>query len=99
MRQLMFVAPGQLQGGAVAEPTLQGPDEALVKPLAVATCDLDGALIRGQAPFPGPFALGHEFVAEVVDCGDGVQVASPGTRVSVPYSISCGVCDRCRRGV
>jgi alcohol dehydrogenase len=99
MRQLMFLAPGQLEWRDVAEPTLQGPDEALVKPLAVATCDLDGALIRGQAPFPGPFDLGHEFVAEVVHCGDGVRVAPPGTRVSVPFSISCGTCDRCARGV
>ena len=41
--------------------------DALVRPIAVATCDLDIALLHGDAPLPGPFAFGHELVAEVVE--------------------------------
>jgi threonine dehydrogenase-like Zn-dependent dehydrogenase len=66
MRQLTFVKAGQrLEWRDVPEPRRQGPAEAIVRRVAVASCDLDQALVRGQTPWTGPFALGHEFVAEV----------------------------------
>jgi threonine dehydrogenase-like Zn-dependent dehydrogenase len=65
----------------------------------VATCDLDAAVVAGRAPLPGPFAFGHEFVAEVVEVAHGVERARRGDRVIVPFQISCGVCERCRRGL
>ncbi len=100
MRQLTFVKAGQpLEWREVAEPVLQGPGEAIVRPLAVASCDLDGAMIHGYTPFAGPFAFGHEFVAEIVAVGEEVQGFQPGQRVIVPFQISCGTCERCRRGL
>lgn len=81
------------------EPDLQGPEGAIVRPLVVATCDLDAGIVGGQAPFPGPFPFGHEFVAEVLTVGDDVLAFRPGDRVIVPFQISCGRCDRCRRGL
>ena len=57
----------------VPEPALESAGQALVRPLAVALCDLDQPIIRGQAPIPGPIALGHECVAEVVEVGDEVS--------------------------
>ena len=98
MRQLTFRGPGRLEWEEVDAPLLTGEGDALVRPLAVATCDLDAAVMQGLAPLPGPFALGHEFVAEVVEVADGVGAAAPGERVIVPFQISCGACDRCRRG-
>ena len=53
MRALYFIEPGRLDWREVPEPTLRGPDQALVRPLAVARCDLDRALLRGEAPFRG----------------------------------------------
>ena len=82
----------------VDEPVLESAGQALVRPLAVALCDLDQPIIRGDAPIPGPIALGHEFVAEVTDVGDQVTAVAPGDRVVVPFQISCGACARCRRG-
>jgi threonine dehydrogenase-like Zn-dependent dehydrogenase len=69
-----------------------------VRPTAVATCDLDALIIAGESPFPAPFAIGHECVAEVVDVGDAVTSLAPGQLVSVPFQISCGQCAACRRG-
>ena len=80
------------------DPALHGDGEALVRPLAVATCDLDSAMVVGATPFPAPIALGHECVAEVIDVGDGVRTVQPGTLVSVPFQVSCGECAACRRG-
>jgi threonine dehydrogenase-like Zn-dependent dehydrogenase len=99
MRQLTFLAPGTLEWRDVPEPTLQGPGEAIVAPLAIATCDLDAAMLRGQAPAVGPIALGHEFIARVVSVGEGVTSFTPGQRVVVPYAISCGTCKYCQRGL
>jgi len=50
-------------------------------------------------PFAGPFAIGHECVAEVVAVGDAVSGLAVGDRVVVPWSVSCGACERCRRGL
>jgi alcohol dehydrogenase len=99
MRQLSFVEPGIVRWEEVPDPVLTGPDEALVRPLVVTTCDLDHAIVHGRAPFPGPFPLGHEFIARVVEIGPGVGTFSVGQDVVVPFQISCGRCDRCIRGL
>jgi alcohol dehydrogenase len=64
----------------------------------VATCDLDWLIVNGDSPFPAPFALGHECVAEVIDPGEQVTGVRPGQLVSVPFQISCGECAQCMRG-
>ncbi|WP_256105991.1 zinc-binding dehydrogenase [Streptomyces sp. ODS05-4] len=71
---------------------------ALVRPVAVATCDLDGRLLRGETPAAAPFPVGHEFVAEVVETGAGVAGVAPGQMVCVPFQINCGDCRACRAG-
>ena len=96
MDQLTYVEPGRLEHMDVDEPEIRGGGEALVRPLAVATCDLDALQVRGL--FPGPFAFGHECVAEVVAVGDDVTAFAPGDVISVPFQISCGECDNCKRG-
>lgn len=98
MKQLTFTGPGELEWREVAEPRIEGDGEAIVRPLAVATCDLDLALVRGKAPAGREFAFGHECVAEVVNAGDAVGSVRPGDLVSVPFQLSCGECRRCRRG-
>jgi threonine dehydrogenase-like Zn-dependent dehydrogenase len=97
MVELTFVEPRKLEWREAGEARLEGEREALVRPLAVSTCDLDAAIVHGRAPLQGPFPLGHECVAEVLDAGERAGVA-PGTLVSVPFQISCGECGRCRRG-
>jgi alcohol dehydrogenase len=98
MQQLTYTGPKGLQWRDAPEPGLTSDRAALVRPQAVATCDLDAIIISGASPFPPPFALGHECVAEVVDVGDAVASLRPGQLVSVPFQISCGECEPCRRG-
>jgi alcohol dehydrogenase len=99
MRQLTMTESRDLEWRDVADPSLEAPGQALVRPMAVALCDLDQPIIRGQAPIPGPIALGHECVAEVMEVGDEVSGVSVGDVVSVPFQISCGDCGFCRRGL
>jgi len=97
MQQLTFIAPGQLEWRDAPMPVLKADSDAIVRPLAVARCDLDYHIVTGRLPFPGPFAFGHEMVGEVIDAGPQANVA-PGTRVIVPFQLSCGRCDACRHG-
>jgi threonine dehydrogenase-like Zn-dependent dehydrogenase len=98
MQQLTYTATNELQWLQAPEPRLDSDAAALVRPLAVATCDLDALIIAGESPFAPPFPIGHECVAEVVDAGDGVLSFARGQLVSVPFQISCGECAPCRRG-
>ena len=41
MQQLTLVEPGRVEWTDAPEPKIQGPGEVLVRPLAVALCDLD----------------------------------------------------------
>jgi alcohol dehydrogenase len=98
MQQLTFLEAGRVEWRDVPVPELEGDGQAIVRPLAVATCDLDTALMHGRAPYRGPFGLGHEGVAEVVDVGDSVGGLSPGQRVTISFQIFCGDCPACRGG-
>src|SRR5947209_12915631 len=98
MQQLTYTGPDTLEWRDAEEPQLHSDGAALVRPLAVATCDLDALIISGLSPFQPPFQIGHECVAEVSELGDAVSSLEAGQLVSVPFQISCGECDHCRRG-
>ncbi|HEY3866563.1 MAG TPA: alcohol dehydrogenase catalytic domain-containing protein [Solirubrobacteraceae bacterium] len=49
---------------------MRASSDALVRPVAVSTCDIDQAIIHSPKPRLGseqPFAIGHEGVGEVVE--------------------------------
>jgi threonine dehydrogenase-like Zn-dependent dehydrogenase len=67
--------------------------------LAARVIDPVVGCICGAVPFRGPFAIGHECVAQVLAVGADVQRFRVGQTVVVPWAVSCGTCDRCRRGL
>ena len=98
MKALQYQGPGTLAWIDAPAPALQEAQDALVKPLAVATCDLDWEIVAGRTPFPAPFLLGHEFVGEVLAIGTAVQHVAIGQRVAVAFQPSCGLCNPCGAG-
>jgi alcohol dehydrogenase len=98
MRQLTCVGPNRIEWRDVPEPALGGDGEALVRPIAVARCEIDPFLISVGPPAGIPFALGHESVAEIVSLGDAVRGLEAGQRVVVSFQVSCGRCAPCTRG-
>lgn len=98
MRRLMLDGPRSLRWEDCPEPVIEQPWQALIRPVALATCDLDPAVLRGAFPLPGPFPFGHEGVAEVVAVGEEVRTVAVGDRVVVPFQISCGTCVPCVQG-
>jgi alcohol dehydrogenase len=97
VQRLLLDGPGAVHWEEAPEPDLT-PGGALVRPVAVATCDIDVGVLRGAYPLEGPYPLGHEGVADVVAVADDVTSVAPGDRVVVPFQISCGTCAPCRRG-
>lgn len=71
------------------EPT-PGPGEALISLRLAGMCDTDLQLARGYMGFRG--VPGHEFVGEVLACGDGSWV---GRRVVGDINAGCGQCEDC----
>ncbi|HZW72489.1 MAG TPA: alcohol dehydrogenase catalytic domain-containing protein, partial [Caldimonas sp.] len=98
MKQLTCTGPNAIEWRDVPEPRLHGDGEALVRPLAVARCDIDLFLTSGVFPAREPFALGHECVAEVVELGDEVRGVDVGQRAVVSFQVSCGTCRSCSAG-
>jgi threonine dehydrogenase-like Zn-dependent dehydrogenase len=98
MQRLEYVKKGELRYVDAPMPVLQSDDDAIVQPVVSATCDLDRGIILGLTPFKGPFALGHETVAEVLDVGDDVTHVKPGQLVVVPWHVACGTCPPCLAG-
>ena len=96
MQQLVLTRPGEVGWQEVADPELEDDGDVIVRPLAVAACDIDHPMIQGVIEPPMPIALGHEFVAQVTSTGSEVQDFSTGDTVVVPFQVSCGRCDRCQ---
>jgi threonine dehydrogenase-like Zn-dependent dehydrogenase len=91
-----FVA-GRCDGDTV--PIHRPVSRAMQAGLALGLIDPIVATITGPVPFKGPFPIGHECVAEVVETGPSVTSVTVGRRVIVPWAVSCGTCPRCRRGL
>jgi len=94
----MFRGPMDLAWEEVETPQLMEPRDALVRPIAVARCDLDPAIALGLYPMPAPFVMGHEMVGEVVAVGEAISNVRLGDKVIVPFQLSCMTCAPCLRG-
>src|SRR3954451_18163564 len=72
---------------------------ALQAGLGVGLVDPVVASIVGSVPFQGPFAIGHECVAEVTETAADVTGVAVGALVVVPWAVSCGTCRECTLGL
>jgi alcohol dehydrogenase len=95
---MTLVGAGSVRWDEVPDPELTDSEQAIVRPIAVATCDLDVGVLNGAYPLEGGYPFGHEAVAEVVAVGDTVTTVRAGDRVVVPFQISCGRCAPCQAG-
>jgi threonine 3-dehydrogenase len=79
-----------------------GPQEVLIKVRKTSICGTDLHIWHwdewSQKTIPTPMTIGHEFMGEIVELGDGVAGLEVGQRVSGEGHITCGHCRNCRAG-
>lgn len=80
-------------------PEIKHPQDAIVKVTMSSICTSDLHIIKGFVPRANEdIVLGHEFVGEVVEVGEGVKRLHAGDRVSANCETFCGECYFCKRG-
>lgn len=99
MQALLFTAIRKLELVEVPAPTLQSPQDVLLKVKAVGVCgsDLHGYTGQSGRRTP-PLIMGHEVTAEVQAVGAGVTDLPVGARVAVQPVEFCGTCPQCVAG-
>lgn len=96
MRALSYHGSYDVRVDNVAEPTLENPDDIILKVTATAICGSDLHLYRGKVPETKEGDIfGHEFMGIVEETGNAVTTLRKGDRVVIPFVIACGHCFFC----
>jgi threonine dehydrogenase-like Zn-dependent dehydrogenase len=99
MRALVWHAKEDIRCDSIPDPGIEHPRDAIVKVTSCAICGSDLHLFDNFIPAMKPGdVLGHEFMGEVVEVGAANEKLQLGDRVVVPFIITCGECEQCRRG-
>ena len=100
MRALTWQGKRDVRVETVPDPTIEQPNDVVIKVTSTAICGSDLHLYEVLGPFlrPGDI-LGHEPMGEVVEAGPDAGDLRVGDRVVVPFNISCGHCWMCSRGL
>jgi len=100
MRALCWHGKGDVRVDTVPDPKIQHPRDAVIKITACAICGSDLHLLDGYQPtMERGDILGHENMGEVIELGSEVKNLKIGDRVVVPFTISCGQCWFCQKGL
>ncbi|WP_123535932.1 zinc-dependent alcohol dehydrogenase [Halosimplex salinum] len=97
MRALCWHGTNDLRVDSVPRPSLVNPNDAVLRVTASTACGSDLHIVDGYLPtMREGDVLGHEFVGEVAETGEGVEGVEAGERVVVPSFIGCGACAYCQ---
>lgn len=102
MRVAKFTALKQIEIVEESEPSIERPDDVLVRIDRVGVCGsdvhyyLDGRIGNQEVRYPAD--LGHECAGTIEKTGENVVALCPGDRVAIDPAFVCGVCDQCMAG-
>jgi threonine dehydrogenase-like Zn-dependent dehydrogenase len=100
MKALCWFGTNDVRVENVPDPKILDTRDAIIKVTSTAICGSDLHLLDGYMPtMEAGDILGHEPMGEVVEVGSGVGNLKVGDRVVVPFTISCGECFFCRKGL
>lgn len=100
MRALCWHGHGDVRVDTKPDPTIEQPTDVIIKITSTAICGSDLHLLDGYMPtMESGDILGHEPMGVVVETGSAVQRVKKGDRVVVPFTIACGACYFCKKGL
>ncbi|HVH06240.1 MAG TPA: alcohol dehydrogenase catalytic domain-containing protein, partial [Myxococcota bacterium] len=99
IRALTFHGKGDVRYETQPDPTPPDAHGAVLRVERAAICGSDLHLYHADLPTADVgFAIGHEFVGEVVEVGSNVYDFHPGDVVSGEGHVTCGLCRHCLAG-
>jgi threonine dehydrogenase-like Zn-dependent dehydrogenase len=100
MKALCWHGTEDVRVDTVPDPKIIDARDVIVKITATAICGSDLHLYGGYVPtMEEGDILGHEPMGEVVEVGRDVKKLNVGDRVVVPFTIACGTCYFCQKGL
>lgn len=98
MRALTYHGAHDVRVENVPDPTIEAPDDIILRVTATAICGSDLHLYRGKIPATEHGDIfGHEFMGIVEETGSAVTAVQRGDRVVIPFVIACGDCFFCQQ--
>ncbi len=98
MRAVVYKAPFQVAVENVPDPTIQHPNDVIVRITSTAICGSDLHMYEGRTAAKPGIVFGHENMGIIEETGPGVVSLQKGDRVSIPFNVACGFCKNCVAG-
>ncbi len=100
MQALTWHGKNDIRCETVPDPVIEDGRDAIIKVSSCAICGSDLHILNGVIPeMQAGDVIGHECMGEVVEVGRDNHKLKVGDRVVVPFTISCGECFFCQRGL
>jgi alcohol dehydrogenase len=104
MKALVYRTSGKGSGRPSWEdqphPTIQHPEDAIVKITTTTICGTDLHILKGDLPaVTDGRILGHEGIGIIEKAGSGVSSFKAGDKVIISCVTACMKCDFCRKGM
>jgi threonine dehydrogenase-like Zn-dependent dehydrogenase len=100
MKAVVLHQPGAVRVEDRPEPRVEEAGDAVVRVTCAGLCGSDLHIVSGRdRGCRMGTIMGHELVGVVEEVGAAVGGVRPGDRVVAPFTVSCGVCFFCARGL
>lgn len=99
VRATTIHGPGDIRVETVPDPSIESPDQAVVRVELSCVCGSDLWPYRGENEITPGQTIGHEAIGVVEAVGADVTTVRPGDFVIVPFCHSDNTCPHCRAGV
>jgi len=98
MLAMDYRGPYRVRATQKPEPSIEHPNDAIVRVTRSCICGSDLHLYHGMVPDTRiGSTFGHEFTGVVEEVGPSVEKLKVGDHVLVPFNIFCGTCFYCQR--
>jgi glutathione-independent formaldehyde dehydrogenase len=98
MRAVVYKGPFEVAVENVPDPTIQHPNDVIVKITSSCICGSDLHMYEGRTAAEAGIVFGHENMGVIQEIGSAVKNLSIGERVVMPFNVACGFCKNCQRG-
>jgi glutathione-independent formaldehyde dehydrogenase len=98
MRAVVYKGPFEVAVENVPDPTLQHPNDVIVKITSSCICGSDLHMYEGRTAAQPGIVFGHENMGVIQEVGPAVKTLKVDDRVVLPFNVACGFCKNCQRG-